>query len=525
MDFGALPPEVNSGRMYAGPGSGPLMAAAAAWDEVAAELGIAASGYHSVIAELTSGPWVGPASLSMVSAITPYVGWLSAVAAQAEETASQGRAAAAAFEAAFAMTVPPPVIAANRVLLATLVATNFFGQNTPAIAATEAQYMEMWAQDAAAMYGYAAASQTASTLSPFAAPPNTTAPEGESDQAAAVAQAAAEPAGNSAQTAAQASSQLATSQAVTTGSQAVAQASTTTASQPGPFTWLTSALQNLQQSGLPTPTNNWLGLNPSFYTVMLKQNTGLAYFSNGITSFWSSIAQQLVSGPGGSTAGAGGAWYPTPQFASLGLGNLGSVGGASHVSAISAGAGRVGALSVPQQWATLTSAVSPAVSEEGSAVQAAAGGAPGVRPTGCCAACRWGAGPARRGRGLCQQIRLSLQRPDPPTLGRMRTPPHMNAITFTRGRILFPARPHPGRPAPTPRSGARRDPVAARARLRSSIPVLAEAAGPTGGVQPPAPTAGPAPRQHASVAPAGEGAATSALPSSATRRIDSHITD
>ncbi|WP_141249127.1 PPE domain-containing protein, partial [Mycobacterium avium] len=27
MDFGALPPEVNSGRMYAGPGSGPLMAA------------------------------------------------------------------------------------------------------------------------------------------------------------------------------------------------------------------------------------------------------------------------------------------------------------------------------------------------------------------------------------------------------------------------------------------------------------------------------------------------------------------
>ncbi|MCV7309030.1 PPE domain-containing protein, partial [Mycobacterium paraffinicum] len=38
FDFGALPPEVNSGRMYAGPGSGPLMAAAAAWDEIAAEV-------------------------------------------------------------------------------------------------------------------------------------------------------------------------------------------------------------------------------------------------------------------------------------------------------------------------------------------------------------------------------------------------------------------------------------------------------------------------------------------------------
>ena len=59
------------------------------------------------------------------------------------------------------MTVPPPVIAANRSLLAALVATNFFGQNTPAIAATEIQYAEMWAQDAVAMYGYAASSASA----------------------------------------------------------------------------------------------------------------------------------------------------------------------------------------------------------------------------------------------------------------------------------------------------------------------------------------------------------------------------
>ncbi|WP_145013156.1 PPE family protein, partial [Mycobacterium marseillense] len=134
LEFGALPPEINSGRMYAGPGSGPMMAAAAAWDEIAAELGVAATGYNSVVTELISGPWVGPASISMISAITPFISWLSAVAAQAEEAASQGRVAAAAFEAAFAMTVPPPVIAANRVLLANLVATNFLGQNTPAIA-------------------------------------------------------------------------------------------------------------------------------------------------------------------------------------------------------------------------------------------------------------------------------------------------------------------------------------------------------------------------------------------------------
>ncbi|MDM4142850.1 MULTISPECIES: PPE family protein [Mycobacterium] len=378
FDFAALPPEINSGRMYAGPGSGPMMAAAAAWDEIAAELGVAASGYNSAVTELTSGPWVGPASMSMVAAITPFVSWLSAVAALAEETAGQGRAAAAAFEAAFAMTVPPPVIAANRVLLATLIATNFFGQNTPAIAATEAQYMEMWAQDAAAMFGYAASSATASELAPFATPPNTTTPDADADQAAAVAKAVAEPAGNTAQT----TSQLATPQSLTASTQAVTQASTAT-SDPGPLTWLTSAIQNFEESGLPTPTNNYLGLNPTLYTVLLKQNSGLAYFSNGIVAFWSQLSQQLVSGPGGSTAGAGGAWYPTPQFASLGLGNLGGVG---HVSAISAGTGqaaRVGMLSVPQHWATLTSSVTPAaLSEEATPLQATANGGAGSPANG-----------------------------------------------------------------------------------------------------------------------------------------------
>jgi PPE-repeat protein len=137
LDFGVLPPEINSGRMYAGPGSPPMLAAAAAWDELAAELGTAASGYSSTITELTSSPWVGPSSVTMLSAVVPYVGWLGAVATLAEQTANQARAAVAAYEAAFAMTVPPAVVLANRVLLMTLIATNLFGQNSAAIAATE----------------------------------------------------------------------------------------------------------------------------------------------------------------------------------------------------------------------------------------------------------------------------------------------------------------------------------------------------------------------------------------------------
>jgi PPE-repeat protein len=188
MDFAMLPPEVNSGRMYAGPGSGPMMAAAAAWDGLAAELQSTAASFRSVISELSDGPWLGPSSASMAAAVAPYLEWMTTSAAQAEQTATQAKAAAAAYEAAFAMTVPPALIAANRSLLMTLIATNIFGQNTMAIAATEADYAEMWAQDAAAMYGYAGSSSAASTLTPFASPPPTTNPAGVAGQAAAAGQ-------------------------------------------------------------------------------------------------------------------------------------------------------------------------------------------------------------------------------------------------------------------------------------------------------------------------------------------------
>lgn len=196
MDFGIYPPEINSGRMYAGPGSGPMLAAAQAWEALADELYIAAGSYQSVVSGLTAATWLGPSSASMMTAAASYVAWLSATAVQAAETAAQANAAAAAYEAAFASTVPPPVIAANRALLMALIATNFFGQNTPAIAATEAHYAAMWAQDAAAMYGYAAAAASATVLTPFHPPRQNTDPACSVGQAAAVSQAAGTSAGN-----------------------------------------------------------------------------------------------------------------------------------------------------------------------------------------------------------------------------------------------------------------------------------------------------------------------------------------
>lgn len=167
LDFAQLPPEVNSGLMYTGPGPGPMLAAAAGWETLAAELQTTASSYDALITALTDGPWQGPSAESMAAAAMPQVAWLRSTAGLAEQAGSQAVAAASAYEAAFVATVPPPEVAANRALLAALLATNFLGQNTAAIAATEAQYGEMWAQDAAAMYGYAGASAAAAQLTPF----------------------------------------------------------------------------------------------------------------------------------------------------------------------------------------------------------------------------------------------------------------------------------------------------------------------------------------------------------------------
>ena len=375
FDFAAFPPEFNSGRIYAGPGSDSMMVAAAAWDGLAAELSTAASGYSAVIDELTSGPWVGPTSAAMVSAVLPYVSWLSTAGTQAEESAAQARAAAAAFEAAFSLSIPPYVIAANRVQLLALIATNFFGQNTPAIMATEAEYLEFWAQDAAAMYGYAAASAAATSFAPYQPPPNTTTPQGIFDQAVAVAESVAQPAGNSGHTAAATSTQLTSAATVPQLLQQLA-----TASPPSLSTVKTGLQQFL--GAIPNGTNPFSVDVPQNWATPILKQTLQAYFGVGIGNFGWSIGQQLTSGPGGATAGAGGAWYPTPQFAGLHLGGaygVNAVSGGGGEGAVLAGAGqagKVGMLSVPANWTTPTSeaAVALAASEETPAHGGAAAG-------------------------------------------------------------------------------------------------------------------------------------------------------
>ena len=348
LDFAVLPPEINSARMYSGPGSAPMLAAGSAWSQLAAEMRSAAASYSSVVSGLTSGSWLGPTSTSMAAAAAPYAAWMNATAAQAEQTAGQAQAAVTAYESAFSMTVPPTVIAANRAQLASLVATNVLGQNTPAIAATEAQYAEMWARDAAAMYGYAGSSAAASQLTPFAAPQPTTSSAGLAGQAAAVAQATGTSAG-------------------TSGSSA---ASTSTS------TGLSSLLGNLDSpSGLASLLS---GSDNSALGTFLSGN----FFSTAVTNgalaggpFNPQFLLQSLAGfsslQGARSAGASGLLnlFNPGALGSASLPSLG--GGGSGMSAAIGGAGRVGGLSVPPSW----SAVAPT-----SPIASALGGSPLAPP-------------------------------------------------------------------------------------------------------------------------------------------------
>ena len=324
MDFAFLPPEINSARMYTGPGAGSLLVAAGSWDSLAAELGITAQTYESVLSGLTSLHWRGPAADAMSAAVAPYMDWLHITAEQTRQTAMQTRAAAAAYEQAHAMTVPPPAVTANRAQLAALIATNILGQNTAAIAATEAQYAEYWAQDAAAMSGYAASSAAAAQLTPFSSPKQTTNASGLTAQNAAVTQANASAAASS------------------------------------PVSQAVAAVSQAAQAVPPGP----LGIIGDIDFTLLNGLQVTSATLNGITRTTAIVAGVLASE---KLLG-----IPLPNFApppaaalSGAASSLGGGAGLGNVTAGLARAGTLGSMSVPASWSAPSSSPVTALSGSG----------------------------------------------------------------------------------------------------------------------------------------------------------------
>jgi PPE-repeat protein len=341
IDFGAIPPEINSARLYSGAGSTPLVNAASAWNSLAGELNAAALGYENVVTQLASEEWVGPTSAAMASAVQPYVEWISATAAQAEQAATQASSAAAAYETAFASIVPPPLIATNRAELAQAVSTNVLGQNTGTIAALESQYGEFWAQDAATMYSYAGSSATAATVTPFTAAPQVANPAASATQAAAV----------TAATAPSLQTQL---------NSLISQIAAQLQSLASPFYSPFQAEWNYLASGSGPLSSVWQILfgSPAFpssslsafmsafspYAGVFYNTEGLPYFSIGMGNFMTQVAKSVGALGGAAPAAAAAVPKGVP-----GLGGL-LGGGVPHVAAALGNAGSVGHLSVPAAW-------------------------------------------------------------------------------------------------------------------------------------------------------------------------------
>jgi PPE-repeat protein len=349
LDFGALPPEINSTRMYAGPGAGPLLAAAAAWDALAAQLDLFATAYSGTLAAMLGENWSGAASAAMASAAAPYVAWASTTSAQAEETAGQVRAATAAYEGAFAATVPPAAVEANRSLLTMLVATNFLGQNAAAIAATETAYAEMWAQDAVAMYGYAAGAAAAAKLLPFDQPPQTTNAAGysaqESAASGAVQASAAHSQGLLSQLTAALPQQL---QNLASGS-----ATNTAVAQPSAAATSTATSSSSATSTAVLSTLSTVNTLDGPLTVAYQ--VPYTVFSGG--TFYNGLTQSKVQAKDLPKIAEEDALPPGAAKASMAVPD--GVGG--PVVATAGQADSIDVISVPQNWTTAMSQAAPAV--------------------------------------------------------------------------------------------------------------------------------------------------------------------
>jgi PPE-repeat protein len=313
---------------------------------LAADLEATATQYQTVITNLVTGPWLGTASTRMAAATQPYVDWLQGTAASAAATGAQAKIAAAAYQAAYASTVPPEEIATNRATLAELVSNNFLGQNTGAIATTEAQYLEMWIQDALTMDTYQANSQVATAL-----PQQTAAPQVTTGTLANAA-AAAQPADSTADII-----QILGDLATILGQSSLG-SGPTSLTFTGLSPWLTSLGSGLVTAISANPSAALLPVQATYYMGMLGSMPARMFMSSG-SSASTAAGSTLANSSDALLANVG-------KFVDGKLANvMGGVGGqlrtwGSTISAQLAAAHHMGGLSVPNAWHGITPEMSRA---------------------------------------------------------------------------------------------------------------------------------------------------------------------
>ncbi len=318
FDFAVIPPEIISALMYSGAGAGPLMAAAAAYNNLAAELNAAATQWESIITTLTT-EWTGAGSAAAAAAAAPIESWLTTSAAALEQAGAQATASAAAFGVAYMAVVPPSEVVANRALQASLLPMAIIPTVAAEIAALDITYAEYWAQDVAAMTAYQAASAAAGVLTPVTPMTQFTNPGALGFNTAAAGQSATSPA--------------------------------------------TQAVSSAVSSASDPTLADWLNI-PAVQTFAEQIGVTAAWNVAMLTATFPLLGHFLMGAPLGVTIGD-----VTPLGAGLGLGVGGTLVSAEAGlgGAMTAGMGEaslVGGLSVPASWsaaapATLASSTAP----------------------------------------------------------------------------------------------------------------------------------------------------------------------
>lgn len=168
-DSAANPPEVNYWTLMTGDHAASAAAAAAGHQALADILATEMAQLSSNATMTATVGWQGVGGTAMTLSAAQLAEIMGLAVAWLQQGSLQAAELVQAYHTASQGMIPGPVCTTNRTTQASLVATNFFGVNQPAITGLDIAYGEHWTQNASVMAAYQAV--VTAVLAALAIPP------------------------------------------------------------------------------------------------------------------------------------------------------------------------------------------------------------------------------------------------------------------------------------------------------------------------------------------------------------------